>query len=148
MMKLKSMMSVVFVCILSASVLFAQEVSAPEIVSVSIIDASLLKGERILAFDIIITAGGISSLPKVPIGWGLVVDNNPSWHTSISGNITDGAAALDADYFTDFIQIEKEPSNQSDFDIMVTLKTTTDGNFDNETVVEFGKEDLNIISVR
>lgn len=67
---------------------------ASEPYKVSLAGIKLEKNERIAAFEITISAGRIMSLPSLPMGWNLVIDNDPSWTTSMRGNGLVGAAFL------------------------------------------------------
>ncbi len=60
-----------------------------------------------MGFEVKVHAGRIASLPAVPIGWYLTIDNDPSWNTRMSGSIAVGAAALDLRFFRDFIAVER-----------------------------------------
>jgi hypothetical protein len=59
----------------------------------------LSPGERIVSFKIALTGAVIQDIVKLPIGWHLIIDNNSSWQTSISGDSIVGAAALYANEF-------------------------------------------------
>jgi hypothetical protein len=80
-------------------------------VSVSIPALHLTEKERITGFEIHLTSGMIMSLPKVPYGWSISLDNDPSWNTTISGSIVVGAAAVDLDFFHDFLVVEVEDNS-------------------------------------
>jgi len=48
----------------------------------------------VMAFEVRIDNGGLESISGIPMGWNIVVDNDASWVTRVSGTITIGAAAL------------------------------------------------------
>lgn len=66
-------------------------------------------GERIVAFDLKASDGSVKSLLSIPRGWFLSITNDASGATEVRGNAQVGAAALDADYFTRFVGIQREP---------------------------------------
>ncbi|WP_298272613.1 hypothetical protein [Geobacter sp.] len=67
---------------------------ASELYKLSLAGIKLEKNERIAGIEITISAGRIKSLPSLPMGWNLVIDNDPSWTTSMRGNGLVGAAFL------------------------------------------------------
>ncbi len=121
--------------------LFAADVAQPgERWSVSIRSLPLGKGDRIVGFSLKMTAAAIASLPSLPIGWRIEVDNDPSWNTTISGSIVVGAAALDADFFQDFLVIEKHELRGTRFAIDGIVEVTKD--FDKERKVRLSARDF------
>lgn len=89
-----------------------------------------------------IASARIASLPDIPIGWHIAVDNDPSWNTSLSASIHVGSAAFEADttFFQSFITIEKIVPELTKFDIQLEITTTTD--FKNERKILLNKKDL------
>jgi len=88
----------------------ASQASSGQRVTVSIPAPHTTSKERVVGFEIHVTSGKIAALPKIPIGWNLTVDNDPSWNTTITASIEVGAAAVGPDYFRDFIVVEKDES--------------------------------------
>ena len=84
----------------------------------------LQPGERITAFQIHAASARITALLDTPLGWHLDIDNDPSWHTSINGNIIVGAAALDANFLRRFLRIEKEPESNEPIRLAGQLTVT------------------------
>jgi hypothetical protein len=76
--------------------------------SVSIPNLKLAANERIVGFEIHVQSGMIVQLPKVPAGWNLSIDNDPSWDTTMSGSLLVGAAALDSNSLRNFLVVEAE----------------------------------------
>ncbi len=111
---------------------------------VSIKRLELAKEERIIGYKLKITSGKISSLSKVPIGWNITIDNDPSWNTNLSGSIIVGAAALKADYFKKFVQIEQFVQKDVAFDVELEVITTSD--FEKEKTIKFTRKDLVLTS--
>jgi hypothetical protein len=74
--------------------------------SISIRHLKLAPGERIVGVDLHLTSAMVSSIPKIPFGWNLTIDNDPSWDTSFKGGIVVGAAALDEKDLRDFVIVE------------------------------------------
>lgn len=121
--------------------LYPVDAKAGELLTVSIKNLSTIQNERVLAFKITIKSAGVHSLPVIPIGWGIAIDNDPSWNTSVSGNISVGAAALNANFFKDFIVLEKGP-DETPIEVTIEMTTRTNRNIDNEKTVTFTTKDL------
>jgi len=112
--------------------------------TVSIRPLMLTQKERIVGYKLKVMSGKISSLLKVPIGWNIVVDNDPSWNTNISGSVIVGAAALKADYFNKFVQVEHFMQKDIEFDLSLEIITTTD--FEKQKKITLTKKDLVLTS--
>lgn len=82
--------------------------------------------ERIVGFEIKITAGGIVSMPRIPMGWDLAINNDPTWNTKLVGSVIVGAAALQQNSFTDFVIIDKNEFGDLTFAIKGEVITTKD----------------------
>lgn len=76
--------------------------------SVTIPSLSLADKEQIVGFEIHVQSGMIAQLPNAPRGWAVSIDNDPSWKTRVSVSLIVGAAALNTDFFRDFLRIEKD----------------------------------------
>lgn len=84
-------------CLLTVLLLLVANASAAgkvETCAVSISNLSTSSGEVITGIEIDVTAGMIQAVLNLPEGWYLVVDNDASWRTKITGNTTVGAASL------------------------------------------------------
>ena len=57
----------------------------------------LREGERVYGIELSINAGSFVGFDPLPMGWYLIIDNDPSQQTSISGDARVGAAALQLD---------------------------------------------------
>lgn len=64
---------------------------------------------RIASLNLTVRHGAISALGHVPVGWRLVVDNDPSWMAKVSGQAIVGAAFLEQSEFSGLFFIEPEP---------------------------------------
>jgi hypothetical protein len=95
--------------------------------SLSMARTVLKKNERVLFFKATVSAGRIVSLHEIPIGWNVHIDNDASWNTGISANATVGAAALEGDFFKDFLVIEKAEPPLVPFAIESEIGTYTEG---------------------
>lgn len=69
-----------------------------DLLTVTSAHSAAKSGERIAAAEIIVVAGGVY---RRPMGWNFVIDNDPSWRTTVKGSIEVDAAAADSDYFRD-----------------------------------------------
>lgn len=142
--------AMVFAVIVSLTVQRGNALSC-ELVHVAIPKDRLAENDRIVAFTASIAAGGVLSLPSVPIGWSITIDNDPSWQTSIKGTTIVGAAALDTRsspaFFDRFLTIKKEPCSaylDAPLDVTVEIVTTTD--FVNLKTLVLKKSDLKLDS--
>jgi hypothetical protein len=100
--------------------------SSSETYSLSIKDTIIKNGERIIGFELKIDSGNVSSFTRVPIGWSIYIDNDPSSHSKVKGDIAVGACAVDKDFFKDFIVIEKGPDKNEPLKVEMEIITTTD----------------------
>lgn len=125
-----------------AAVLFVSggDPFSDQVMSISIPSLAISKEERVVGFEVHITSGRIAELPNVPIGWSISVDNSPSWNTVIKGSTLVGAAALDPDFFTDFLVVEKNESLGLAFDVRGEVVVTRD--FIKERRINVGLKDL------
>ncbi len=57
----------------------------------------LQEGERVYGIELSIYEGSFVGFDPLPMGWYLIIDNDPSQQTSISGDARVGAAALQLD---------------------------------------------------
>jgi hypothetical protein len=96
--------------------------------SVSIPVLHLAGKERITGFEIHIRSGMIARLPKVPYGWSISIDNDPSWNTTIRGAIAVGAAAVDPDFFRNFlvVEVDKDFLDEKPFELQGLIFVTGD----------------------
>jgi len=94
--------------------------------------------ERVVGYKLKITSGRISALKKVPIGWNVTIDNDPSWNTTLTGSIIVAAAAIKPNFFDKFVQVEKFEQDEIDFDLMLEIITTSD--FEKETSILLDKK--------
>jgi hypothetical protein len=84
-------------------------------------------GERIVGFHLDVTSGRIAELPDVPPGWNISVNNHASWNTSVDASTTvTSAAALDIEFFRDFIAIEKDANARNSFEIKGEVTVSKD----------------------
>ncbi len=97
-------------------------------------------GERIVGFDIDLTSARIAQMPDTPIGWNIAVDNDPSWNTKIEGSTIVAAAALDIDFFRDFVVVEKEGKAPNPFDVKGEIVVSKD--FSHVRKIQVGMKDF------
>ena len=109
---------------------------------VSVPKPSLANGERIVAFEIHVRAGRVVSLPNVPIGWYLEVDNNPSWNTVVKGNIQVGAAAVDARFLRDLLIVEGEPDPREGRRLSLDGEIVMTSDFSTEKTIKLSSKDF------
>lgn len=81
--------------IASAILILEGNALASEYYKLSLAGIKLGENERIAGFDITVRSGRIEALPSLPMGWHLIIDNDPSWTAKIQGTAIVGAAFLD-----------------------------------------------------
>ena len=132
---------IVAVAAIAGALLLSIEEAWPgELQSISLGPLHLAPKERIVGFELRVHSGRIASLPAVPIGWHVTVENEPSWNTRLFGGIVVGAAALDLRFFKDFVVVEKTSSLGLEFRVEGSLVVTDD--FVKERHVTLGRGDV------
>jgi hypothetical protein len=109
--------------------------SQTRIQSLSFAEIPLRAGERIVGFQLSLTAARVHSLREIPLGWQISVDNDASWNTEIRGAATVGAAALDAAFFNKLCFIETADASIPAFSAEATFIVTADFQAQRDIVV-------------
>jgi hypothetical protein len=100
-----------------------------EDLGVSVSNLSISTGEVIVSFEIDVTAGAIKSISNVPVGWYIIVDNDPSWQTKIKGNVRVGSASLSVEDFRKLqFVVEKNEFGDLSFGLSGLAFVTSDYN--------------------
>jgi hypothetical protein len=60
------------------------------------------------------------------MGWNIVIDNDPSWRTSVRGSIEVGAAAAAPDYFRAFMVVRRLADADLKFELQGRILVTKD----------------------
>jgi hypothetical protein len=137
--------SIALVMVLGAALLAAGSAPAnAQLSTVSIPSLHLADGERVCGFEIKVKSGRIAALPNVPLGWNVSIDNDPSWRTDIKASIIVGAAALNPDFFRDFLIIEKDESWSGHFEMQGEVIVTRD--FEHERRIKVTAKDFVLTS--
>ena len=76
----------------------------------SIVVPQLPDGGRLMAFDITIKGGQVSTLRTVPAGWVITINNDPSWNGSVTGQAVVGAAALEVSDLAKILTVSPPPT--------------------------------------
>jgi hypothetical protein len=97
-------------------------------------------GERVVGFSVNVDSGRIASVPEVPIGWSIAINNDASWNTKLTATVEVGAAALDAGFFRDFVVIEKSSLGGGPFAVRCEVVVTKD--FKSERHIQIERNDL------
>ncbi|MBB5063731.1 hypothetical protein [Granulicella mallensis] len=58
-------------------------------------DLPIPKGARVIGLEVHLAAGAFDSLAEIPVGWHVVVDNDPSWQANFEAHASAGAEGLD-----------------------------------------------------
>jgi hypothetical protein len=94
--------------------------------SLSLTSLRIAAGERVVGFELHIRSARIVSMPEVPTGWDVHIQNNPSWNTVIRASSLVGAAAVDAGFFKTFLLVEKNESLGLPFGVSGDVIVTRD----------------------
>lgn len=114
--------------LLTASVMAAAQNTEKtnETVTVCIPHVATSTGERIVGFEIELTSGMVQSISNLPMGWYVELDNDASWNTTIKGNASVGAAALDPDELRKLRITVQKDTTYNPFAVSGTVAATTD----------------------
>ena len=108
---------------------------------------SLEKGERIESIEISAKGGSFVGLDPLPLGWYLIIDNDPSQQTSIKGDARVGTAALELSQLLRLnIRVRKIEFGNGKFSISGTLVVTKD--FESERTIQLGTGNFRLASAR
>lgn len=132
----------------SAILVLGGNALASEYYKLSLAGIKLEENERIAGFDITVRSGRIEALPSLPMGWHLIIDNDPSWTTKIQGIAIVGAAFLDRnnkDLLGNLIIIERLTESiiaeEIPFDVKATVNIINTQTEKERDITE-GKENL------
>lgn len=128
---------IIAICI---TLIFGNEALSGEMFSLSIRQLGTAKKEKVVGFEVNVTAGRIASFPTTPIGWNITINNDPSWHTKVFGSIIVGAASLGSNFFRNFLVIEKYEFMGLKFNVDVEIIVTED--FESERRIDLKMKDL------
>jgi hypothetical protein len=134
-------MRFIIVVFCTACLMASENALASELYQLSMGGIPLKNNERISGFEITISAGRVMSLPLLPMGWNVVIDNDPSWTTSIRGNAPVGAAFLnnrDQNLLENMLTIERLAddliSKEVPFDVTATFQIVNTENNMEQTI--------------
>jgi hypothetical protein len=83
--------------------------------------------EVVVSFEIDVLAGAFDSVSKLPVGWYVDLDNDPSWNTKLKASIRVGAAALKPDELKKLrFRLRKNEFRGARFTVSGTVALTTD----------------------
>ena len=136
----KTYVEILLIMAVCITLILANEALSGEIFSLSIPQLAIAKQEKIVGFEVIVTAGRIVSFSTAPMGWNITINNDPSWHTKIIGSIIVGAASLGSNFFRDFLMIEKYEFMDLKFNVDAEIVLTED--FESERHVYLNMKDL------
>ena len=120
----------------------AKSLAQEELWTVSILNLPVSANERVVGFELNIRAGGVASIPSVPMGWTLLIENSPSWHTRIKASLMVGSAALDNLFFGEFLVIRKYEFMGLKFNVDGIVVVTED--FQKERRIKLSMKDIGL----
>lgn len=106
-----------------SSLLASEECMAGEKLSLTIPSELFRKHQRIARFKVTITSAWVSSLPRVPRGWNICIKKGPASLVVVEGGIPYGAYAEYAEFFAEFIIVEKVSEQWVPFNVEIELVT-------------------------
>ncbi|WP_158880756.1 hypothetical protein [Rhodanobacter sp. L36] len=86
----------------------------------------LLKSERVVGFDLTFKTASISAMNRVPAGWHIELENDPSGIVKLKGGIIVGAAALSEKDLQRLIKIRSTGSRADAPDLHGDIVVTSD----------------------
>ena len=127
-MNLKRSACLLFSLCLILSLLSINAVAAgPQRSTLSVQTIKVMAGERIVSFEIRITAGAFRTISDLPLGWTVDIDNDASCHTKVAGSLMVGAAALSPEELKKLkFLMEKNEFEGLKFQIEGTVSVTED----------------------
>ncbi len=131
---------VAIVCVLLTG---ASRPAHSRVMSVSVPALDLAANERIVGFSLHISSGMIVQMPRVPIGWNVYINNDPSWNTCVDGSLIVGAAAVGREYFTNFLTVEQGESSDTPFDMRGEVEVSAD--FAKSRTIQLGMHDFALL---
>jgi hypothetical protein len=105
------------------------------------------KEERVVSFEFKVAAGAIRSVSNVPVGWKIVIDNDPSWQTTVRASVVVGSAALQPEDLRS-VRLTVEKNEFGDLKFAVSGVVSLTGNFESERGVQLAMQDFAIKSTR
>ena len=104
----------------------------------------LQEGERIESIELSVKAGSFVGFDPLPMGWYLIIDNNPSQQSSIKGDARIGTAALELDNLLKLeIRVQKIEFANRRFSISGTLIVTK--TFEDERRIPLRAENFKLL---
>lgn len=111
--------------------------------SVTFCGIKLSAGERIVGFDIKTKSAYFSSLRRMPLGWNISIDNQPSWATNATGSILVGAAAVDMASLNRLFHVVPENSLK---DVEISGEIVTSADFEHEHRIVLKPADVRLVA--
>ena len=81
------------------------------------------KHDRIARLKVTIVSAWVVSLPKIPRGWSIYIQNGSASKTVVDGGITVGAHAEYIDFFKDFMILQKFDKEWVPFNVELEIVT-------------------------
>lgn len=130
----------------SASAVPLDTVKDSKLVSVSISHLETSAKERVVLFEVDLTAAMVKSVTNVPKGWYIVVDNDASWWTKVTGNVLVGAAAVSPEELKQIRLVVEKDESLSKFAVTGSVSVTE--NFEETRRVQLLSSDFAVSSTK
>ena len=133
-----------FMVIGSLAAIPQTNLSKNPVVYVSIPHVNVQQGERVVSFQVRLTAGMVRGVSNLPKGWHVAIDNDASWRTQVKGNTLVGAAAMSVQELENVrFEVEKDETYLK-FSLQGTFAATKD--FEKERRITLTMKDFAVSS--
>jgi ABC-type amino acid transport substrate-binding protein len=130
----------------SASAVPLDTAKDSKLVSVSISHLETSAKERVVLFEVDLTSAMVKSVSNVPKGWYVVVDNDASWRTKVTGNVLVGAAAVSPEELKQLRLVVEKDESLSKFAVTGSVSVTE--NFEETRNVQLRNSDFAVSSTK
>jgi hypothetical protein len=131
------------VCILSF--LCQAEIALAQVQQFALQNVRMQPDERVESIELFVKAGSFIGFDPLPMGWYLIIDNDPSQQTSIKGDARVGTGALTPNGLMELrIRIRKVEFGDQIFSISGTLIVIKD--FESERKIPLTADNFKVIS--
>jgi hypothetical protein len=113
---------------------------AQTLISVSIRPGVLRIGERVVGVELHTVSAPVVSLPAVPQGWSIQINNDPTGSASFEGETQMGSAALFPNELASFVVVQQQDLPGLHFSVSGTLHASRD--FIHDRTIPLGPQEI------
>jgi hypothetical protein len=130
----------------SASAVPLDAAKDSKLMAVAISHVETFGKERVVLFEVDLNAAMVKSVSNVPKGWNVVIDNDASWQSKVTGNVLVGAAALSPEELKQIRLVVEKEGSPSKFAVTGSLSVTE--NFEQTRHVQLRNSDFEVSSAK